>query len=107
MTTVTTDLKRLGEVKAPVGFADRMLAHIGMADSYARFETVLGAVYVAWNPQGVACASRSTSDAEFEEMFRRDVGRPLVQVGPPKDLAAKINDELQGRRRLRFDLRSL
>ena len=107
MTTVTTDLKRLGEVKAPVGFADRMLAHIGMADSYARFETVLGAVYVAWNPQGVSCASRSNSDAEFEEMFRKDVGRPLVQVGPPKDLAAKINDELQGRRRLRFDLRSL
>jgi O-6-methylguanine DNA methyltransferase len=107
MTTLTTDLKLLGEVKAPGGFADRMLAHIGMADSYARFETVLGVVYVAWNPQGVSCASRSKSDAEFEEMFRKDVGRPLVQVGPPEDLAAKINDELQGGRRLRFDLRSV
>ena len=42
MTTLTTDLKRLGEVKAPAGFADRLLAHVGMADSYAHFDTVLG-----------------------------------------------------------------
>ena len=32
------------DVKAPAGFADRLLAHVGMADSYAPFETVLGTV---------------------------------------------------------------
>src|SRR5487761_370372 len=107
MTTLTTDLKRLGEVKAPVGFADRLLAHIGMSDAYAPFETVLGTVYVAWNPQGVSAASRSASAAEFEEWFRKDVGRQIVAADPPKDLAAKIEDELQGKRRMRFDLRGL
>src|ERR1700737_5062789 len=107
MPTLTTDLKRLGEVKAPPRFADRLLAHVGMADSYARFETVLGTVYVAWNRLGVSCASRSKSATEFEEIFRKDVGRPLVQVDPPEDVAAKINDELEGRHRLRFDLRSV
>ena len=107
MTTLTTDLKRLGEVKAPVGFADRLLAHVGMVDSYAPFETVLGTVYVAWNGQGVSAASRSESPAAFEEWFRKDVGRQLVAADPPKDLAAKIEDELQGRRRMRFDLRGL
>jgi O-6-methylguanine DNA methyltransferase len=107
MTTLTTDLKRLGEVKAPVGFADRLLAHVGMADSYARFETVLGPVFVAWNRAGVSDAARSASAAEFEAWFRKDVGRQLVAAAAPKDLAAKIYDELQGRRRMRFDLRGL
>ena len=107
MTTLTTDLKRLGEVRAPAGFADRLLAHVGMADSYARFETVLGTVYVGWNRQGVSAASRSASAAEFEEWFRKDVGRQVVAADPPKDLAAKIEDELQGKRRMQFDLRGL
>src|ERR1700694_4147980 len=107
MTPLTTDLKRLGEVKAPAGFADRLLAHVGMADSYAPFETVLGTVYVAWNRQGVSAAARSASAADVEERFRKVVGRQLVVADPPAGLAAKIEDELEGRRRLRFDLRGL
>lgn len=107
MLTLTTDLKRLGEVKAPAGFANRLLAHVGMADSYAPFETVLGTVYVAWNRQGVSAAARSASAADFEEWFSKDVGRQLVAAAAPADLAAKIEDELEGRRRLRFDLRGL
>ena len=100
MATVMIDLKRLGDVKAPAGFADRVLAQVGVADSYAKFETVLGHVYVAWNRLGV-------SAAEFEHWFRKDVGRQLVRVEPPRDLAAKIEDQLEGKRRMRFDLRGL
>ena len=77
MTTLTTDLQRLGSVKAPRGFADRLLAHVGMADSYARFNTVLGPVYVAWNRNGVSAAARMASAEEFEQWFRKDVGRQL------------------------------
>src|SRR6267378_2540286 len=100
MATVMIDLKRLGDVKAPAGFADRVLAQAGMADSYAVFETVLGPVYVAWNRLGV-------SAAEFEAWFHKEVGRRLVRVDAPADLAAKIEDQLEGRRRLRFELRGL
>jgi O-6-methylguanine DNA methyltransferase len=107
MATVMIDLKRLGDVKAPAGFADRVLAQVGMADSYSRFETVLGPVYVAWNRLGVSAAMRSQSPAEFEEWFRKDVGRQLVRVAAPADLAAKIEDQLDGKRRMRFDLRGL
>src|ERR1700686_3430590 len=107
MTTLTTDLKRLGEGKAPGGFADRLLAHVGMTDSYASFETVLGPVYVAWNRQGGSAAARSASPAGLEEGFGKDVGRQLRAADAPKDLAAKIEDELHGRRRMRFDLRGL
>jgi O-6-methylguanine DNA methyltransferase len=107
MTTLMIDLARLGETKAPAGFAERVLAQAGMADSYARFETVLGDVFVAWNRVGVSMASRSSSAATFEEEFRREVGRSLVAATPPPDLAAKIKDELAGKRRMRFDLRGL
>jgi len=71
MTALLTDLKRLGEVKAPDGFAERVLMEVGVADSYAVFETVLGEVYVAWNRLGVSAAARCASAAEFEAMFKR------------------------------------
>jgi O-6-methylguanine DNA methyltransferase len=107
MATVMIDLKRLGDVKAPAGFAERVLAQAGVGDSYALFETVLGPVYVAWNRLGVSAAMRSPSAEEFEAWFRGEVGRELVRVEPPADLAAKIEDQLEGKRRMRFDLRGL
>src|SRR2546429_8490792 len=107
MPTVMFDLKRLGDVKAPPGFAERVLAQAGMADSYAVFETVLGPVYVAWNRLGVSAAMRSKSSAEFEQGFREDIGRRLVQADPPAGLAARIEDQLQGKRRMQVDLRRL
>src|SRR5712664_2702721 len=78
-----------------------------MSDSYARFDTVLGAVYVAWNRQGISAAARDASADEFEARFHKEVGRQLVEAVPPPGLAAKIHDELEGRHRLRFDLRGL
>lgn len=107
MTQLETDLKRLGGASAPAGFADRLLAHVGMADSYALFDTVLGPVYVAWNRNGVSAAARTGSAAEFEAWFCKDVGRALTAAPAPKDLARAIVAELRGDRRLRFDLRGL
>ncbi len=107
MIALTTDLKRLGAVKAPAGFADRVLAQVGMADSYARFETVLGDVFVAWNRLGVSAAARFPSAEEFEDWFTSEVGRPLKASVAPPDLAEKIQDELSGKKRMRFDLRGL
>jgi O-6-methylguanine DNA methyltransferase len=107
MATVMTDLRRLGDVKAPGGFAERVLAEVGVTDSYALFGTVLGPVYVAWNRLGVSAAMRADSALEFEEWFHDNVGRRLTRVDPPADLARKIDDQLAGKRRLRFDLRGL
>jgi O-6-methylguanine DNA methyltransferase len=107
MATVTTDLRRLGEVKAPAGFADRVMAQLGMTDSYALFGTVLGPVFVAWNRRGVSAAMRCETAAEFENWFHENVGRLLVRVEPPADLSARINAQLAGTKRLQFDLRGL
>src|SRR5689334_13403559 len=107
MAIVMTDLRTLGEVKAPAGFAERVLAEAGVTDSYALFGTVLGPVYVAWNPRGVSAAMRAPSAREFEDWFHDNVGRPLVRVDPPAALAAKIEDQLAGKRRMQFDLRGM
>src|SRR5438093_7509190 len=105
MATVMIDLKRLGDVKAPAGFAERVLAQAGMADSYAVFETVLGPVYVAWSRLGVSAAMRSKSAAEVQEWFEREIGRRLVRGDQPADLAGKISVQPSGKRRRRVDLR--
>src|SRR6266568_222609 len=107
MTVLTTDLKRLGSLKAPAGFADRVLSEAGIGDTYAVFDTVLGPVYVAWNRHGVSAAFRARSDREFEEWFEGEVGRPLRATAPPAALAARLGRELGGERTLRFDLRGL
>ena len=107
MSVSLADLKKLGEVKAPAGLADRVLAEAGIGDEYARFDTVIGAVYVAWNRNGVSSAARSRSAQEFEDQFRHEVGRPLRPAEPPKHLAHQVAEELSGKRTLRFDLRGL
>src|SRR6266567_1934765 len=107
MAIVMLDLRRLGDVKAPPGFAERVLAQAAVTDSYAVFETVLGPVYVAWSARGVSAAMRSRSPEEFEAWFRKDVGRRLVRVEPPTGMAQNIADQLDGKRRLQFDLRQL
>src|SRR5256886_218337 len=108
MSVSTADLKRLGEVKAPAGLAQRVLAGAGLADEYARFDTVIGAVFVAWNRSGVSAAARSNSAHEFEESFRAEVGRRPLRAGTPSpEMAHRITDELSGKRTLRFDLRGL
>lgn len=107
MSMVIGDLKRLGEVRAPLGFTTRVLARAGVADSYARFDTVLGPVFVAWSSAGVSAAARVPNTTEFEAWFRKQVGRDVVPGEPPAGLAEKIQDQLEGRRRLRFDLRGL
>ena len=69
MSVLLTDLKRLGAVKAPEGFAERVLVEAGMSDSYATFKTVLGEVYVAWNRHGVSAAARCASAADTPGRF--------------------------------------
>jgi O-6-methylguanine DNA methyltransferase len=107
MATATIDLKRLSDVRAPSGFAERVLASAGVADSYALFDSVLGRVYVAWNRLGVSAAMRAPSAEEFEAWFRKEIGRGVARVAPPAELAARIEDELSGKRRMKFDLRGL
>src|SRR5260370_8611422 len=101
MSAVRDDVKGLGGGEAPAGFADRGLAQGGMADSYARFETVLGDVFVAWNRLGVSAAARFLSAEQFEDWFGKEVGRPLMAAVASPDLPEKIQAEFNGKNAMR------
>ena len=118
MDLLEKDLRDLGRVRAPEGFAERVLAAAGVplrlarpaADSYAALETPIGRFQVAWSADGVCAVRRGDAD-DFTRWFARRFGRP-VDPAPelPERLAGQLQDVLAGRRRaggLRFDLRHL
>jgi O-6-methylguanine DNA methyltransferase len=113
MDVLEKDLRDLGRVRAPDGFADRVLAALGgrprAADWYADVETPIGVVHVAWNAGGVAALRRAEPGDDFEGWFVRRLRRPVERAdGPPARLGAQLADALAGRgRRLRYDLAGL
>jgi O-6-methylguanine DNA methyltransferase len=110
------DLRDLGRVRAPDGFAARVLMAAGipswLGDSYTEEETTVGRFFVAWNGTGVSAVRRATRGGagEFERWFTGRLGRPATRVPSlPGRLASQVRDEVSGRRRgrVQFDLRRL
>src|SRR5436305_14663837 len=90
------ELVELGQARAPRTLYPRVMAAVGLADSYGALETALGPVFVAWNRHGVSAVRRGTDEAEFERWFEDEFGRPVLHAAElPRDLGH------------RFDLRSL
>jgi O-6-methylguanine DNA methyltransferase len=108
MDLLERDLKELGRARAPRGFAARVLAAVGLADSYAEFETPIGPYFLAWNESGISAVTDASIGPErFEGWFEAEIGRPLTRVASvPDRLRAAARDD-RSRRRLRFDLREL
>jgi O-6-methylguanine DNA methyltransferase len=112
MDLLETDLRDLGRVRAPEGFAERVLAAAGVrtgaTDWFAALETPVGPVEVAWSADGVTALRRAGGGEAFERWFVRRLGRPVVRAVPPDRLGAQVVEALVGRgRRLRFDLGAL
>jgi len=113
MELLETDLRDLGQVRAPEGFAERVLAAVGIAprayDSYAEIATSLGVVHVAWNAEGISAVRRAGGAREFERWFASRLGRPVGREAvPPERLARQVAGAIAGLdRRLRFDMSGL
>src|SRR5215468_6944181 len=113
MELLETDLRDLGQVRAPEGFAERVLAAVGIAprvgDTYAEVETAFGVVHVAWNSEGISAVRPAGTSGEFERWFTSRIGRPVIRVEVlPDRLARQVSGAIAGLdRRLRFDLSSL
>lgn len=112
MDLLERDLRDLGRVRAPDGFAERVLAAVGIAsatDSYAELETPIGPLALAWNNKGASAVQRILGDHDFERWFAARLGRPVVRAATlPDRLAAQVADVLAGRnRRVRLDLEGL
>jgi O-6-methylguanine DNA methyltransferase len=92
-------------VAAPASLAPNVLADVGLADRYARFDSPIGPLVVAWNGLGVSAVEATDDDETFEANHRARTGRPAHPVERvPERLAAAIARRLEGDRRVRIDL---
>jgi O-6-methylguanine DNA methyltransferase len=102
--TLESALAGLG-VAAPVRLAPNVLADVGLADRYARFDSPIGPLVVAWNGLGVSAVEAAPDDATFEANHLARTGRPAHPVERvPDRLATAIARRLEGDRRVRIDL---
>jgi O-6-methylguanine DNA methyltransferase len=110
MDLLEKDLRDLGRVRAPDGFAERVLVAVGIVpggvDAYTAIETSIGVLEVAWNGDGVSAVRLAQGRDDFERWFSARLSRRAVRVPQPPDrLATQIADAVAGRSpRLRFDL---
>ncbi len=68
--------------QAPPGTTDAVMLGTGLADGFADFESPIGQVVVAFNPQGVS--SVDLADEGFERRFMERFGRRLIEADPPR-----------------------
>ena len=108
MTTTDADIEAAVaalRTTAPTTLRPKVLADVGLADLYARFESPIGPLIVAWNGLGVSEVEATDDDAAFEARHQARTGRPAHDAGelPPR-LASAIARRLDGDRRVRIDL---
>lgn len=103
-------LRELADERAPESFVAAVLARVGLGDAYARLNTPIGPVFVAYTPEGVSAVARAGEPADFEAAYRRRTGRDLRALAkPPEWLVHPLLLDADGNpgRKLRFDLRGL
>jgi O-6-methylguanine DNA methyltransferase len=94
-----TDLRVLGDVKAPPTVLEAVLNEVGLGDEYAELTTPLGPVFVAWNRLGVSAVMKTATAEQFEAVFRQRFHRAPHPAPAAEGLPAWVGS--------RFDLRSV
>ena len=103
MTTTDSDIEAAMaalRTTAPPTLRPGVLAELGLADLYARFDSPIGPLVVAWNGLGVSVVEATDDDAGFEASHLARTGRSAFDAGtlPPR-LASAIARRLDGDRR--------
>lgn len=92
-------------VPAPPTLRPAVLVATGLADHYARIDSPIGPLVVAWNGIGVSLVDAEPDDAVFEARHATVTGRPAFRTDAlPDRLARAISRRLDGDRRARIDL---
>ena len=90
---------------APDTLAPGVLVEVGLADRFARMDSPIGTLIVAWNGLGVSTVESARDDATFEAEHTARTGRPAYPATTlPANLASAIERRLGGDRRVRIDL---
>jgi O-6-methylguanine DNA methyltransferase len=90
---------------APPTLRQDVLVEVGLLDRYARIDSPIGPLTLAWNGLGVSLVDHEEVDAAFEVRHRAATGRASVPADtlPPR-LADAIERRLGGDRRVRIKL---
>lgn len=90
---------------APPTLAPGVLVEVGLADRFARVDSPIGPLVVAWNGLGVSAVEAAPDDASFEAAHAARTGRAAYPAAalPPR-LETAIRRRLDGDRRVRIDL---
>lgn len=90
---------------APGSLAEGVLVEVGLADRYARIDSPIGSLVVAWNGLGVSAVETAADDAEFVATHEARTGRRTIRDERlPEALERAIRRRLGGDRRVRIDL---
>lgn len=104
---VATIEARLADLTAtaPAGLRPDVLVEVGLADRYARTDSPIGPLLVAWNGRGVSVVDVASDEDAFEARHLAVTGRPAYPADAlPARLASAIERRLGGDRRVRIDL---
>jgi len=84
--------------RAPATLLPAVMRRVGLAETYWKLSSPVGAVFVARGPRGISLVLRTESAARFEREFRRRRGRSVVPDAsrPPRDLV-RVLSELDSR----------
>jgi O-6-methylguanine DNA methyltransferase len=92
-------------VAAPRTLRPNVLAEVGLADWFARIDSPIGPLFVAWNGRGVSIVDEAGDEAAFVATHRGRTGRDAYRrEAMPDRLADAIQRRLDGDRRVRIDL---
>jgi len=92
-------------VTAPSTLKAAVLVEVGLLDRYARIDSPIGPLTVAWNGLGVSLVDHEPDDAAFETRHAAATGRPSLPAERlPERMADAIERRLGGDRRARIKL---
>ncbi len=92
-------------VPAPDRLRPHVLADVGLADLYARIDSPIGPLTVAWNGLGVSLVDAEPDDARFEARHFAVTGRAAYpEASLPPRLAELIARRMSGDRRAKIQL---
>jgi O-6-methylguanine DNA methyltransferase len=103
-TTIETGLAGL-RATAPGRLRASVLADVALADQFARIDSPIGPLVIAWNGIGVSTVDAGSDDAAFVTRHRAVTGRAAYPAEslPPR-LNAAIQRRIEGDRRIRIPL---
>ena len=96
LTALERKLRGLREIATPRDLANNVLLQCALADRFARVDSPLGPLYVAWNAHGISLVRPAKTARAFAELLEAQIGRRALAAPMPHDLARALERRFGG-----------